>query len=128
MKKDIRGIINFIVLISQFIIYDIYLVELFWGDINKVIVKAIYYFSTASILLYFTFDEMKGYNTLLQYNIKIVYNLCLVSTFYLFVFILDFSIKNQKTFLFLHNSLIIAISAIILLSGLKYGIFKRNKT
>src|ERR1700676_3893391 len=85
---DKRAYNNLTAIIINYICYDIYIYELLLGTWNKAIVKALFYTITSFVLLYFTIEDYKGWNTIPQLHSSTVYKLSIVLTFLFFSFIL----------------------------------------
>ena len=122
---DKRSITSFIIFIVNYLVYNLYLYEMFWGTWNIVYTKGLFYLATAIVMLYFIIDEMRNYYFLMQYHIKIAYFLSLILTFILFYLILAYKLKEYPvTTLLVYNSIIIFILISILCNGIKYKLFK----
>lgn len=124
---DVRSITSLCMLMLNYGIYTLYLYEQFWGDWEPIHAKAIFYFGTAFVLLYFIFDELRGYNFLMQYHIKICYLISLVITFVLFYLILDCKLPSTRGVLVIvYAIMLILITAAILYHGIKNRLFKHT--
>ena len=122
---DKRSIWSLSMMILNYIIYNFYLYEMFYGMWNIICIKGIFYLTTALIMLYFVFDEMRNYTYLIQYQIKIAYFLSLILTFILFFLILSYKLKDYPvSVLLVYNSLVIFVTFSILCNGIKYKLFK----
>lgn len=118
---DRAAIYNLIALILNYIGYNFYLYELFWGGWDKVTTKSFFYLITGAVLLWFTIGEWKGWNTVQQLHTSVVYKLTLVITFWSFFLILRG--VNGLFYLITYDISILIISVIILFSGLRYDYF-----
>lgn len=122
---DSRSIVGLCVLTVNYAMYNFYLYELFWGDWEPIGAKSVFYLGTALVLLYYIFDELRGYKTLFQYHIKITYLLSLVVTFVLFYLTLSCKIASTRGIaLMIYNTIIIGGSLAILYHGIKHKLFK----
>lgn len=118
---DNQAIYNMLMLIGNYIAYNFYLYELFWGDWEKIKTKAFFYLITGSVLLWFTIGDWRGWNTIQQLHTSLVYKITLILTFWSFVVILRG--VNGLIYLITYDISILLISVIILFSGLRYGYF-----
>lgn len=119
-----RTIGAFIALLLHTSMFDIYLYELLWGNMNISIVKGIYYFITAIFLLYITINDIAGYTSEAHLEISHVSKFSIIINFMFFALTLFNILQKPILYLFLFNGGIFAVSMIILLSGVKHGIFK----
>lgn len=76
--------------------------------------------------MYFLFDDMRGFDTIIQTHINRVYRLLLSTMFLLFALTLLQQIKNHSiAILITFNAIIIVISGMILFSGSHHGYFNK---
>lgn len=120
-----RAITNLTVLAINYIIYNFYLYELFYGSWDKAEVKGLFYLVTGSVLFYFIIDMMRGWASILHYHTTLVYLFSLVITFWLFASLLTNSLHNGIFCLLLYNGLMTTLTITILINGKIYGQFKQ---
>lgn len=121
--KDERAIGNMVVLIVNYIAYNFYLYELFWGNWEAIKCRAFFYFINGCALSWFTIGDWKGWTTVQQLHTSIMYKLSLIITFFSFLLILRG--KYGLVYLISYDVSLLVISFIILFSGLRYGYFKK---
>jgi hypothetical protein len=121
---DKKAIINLCVIGISYACYNLYLYELFWGEWNKALAKAFFYSITAVTLLWFTYWDYKGHETIPQLHSSTVYKLSLVVTFILFNLTLTGKLNNPVYYLIGYNSAIFFITFIILVNGTRFEYFK----
>jgi hypothetical protein len=125
--KDKRSIINLCLLIINSLIFILYQYELFWGKWAPFYTKGLFYLWTVIILLYFVFDEIKGYDNDMHKKIKLSYLIWLAITFIFFFLALTYKIKNDVgIWLIAYNLIVISIFSSILINGIRHKIFNNS--
>lgn len=108
----------------NYVIYNFYIIILFWNLWNFVLARGVFYLTTAVILGYFALEDYAGYNTIPQKHTSLIYKLSLVVTFLFFTFILNGKITYPLVYLLIYNTTMILVSLAILLNGSRFGYFK----
>ncbi len=122
--RDRRAFNNLIAIIINYSVYNFYVIVLFFKIWNFALARAVFYLTTALIMLYFAFEDYAGYTTIPQKHTSLIYKLSLVITFLFFTFILNGNINYPKLYLLIYNTTIILVSLAILIHGTTFGYFK----
>lgn len=123
---DKRAIFGFTVLIISVGVYNLYLYELLWGTWEKREAKALFYLITAFVLLYLLIEDLTKKGSITNFQITVICKCSLIINFLLFSLILYGSIANPVVYLYILNGSIFVISIMVLISGLRHGIFKNE--
>lgn len=115
---------NIVLIITQTGIYNLYLYELFWGNLNEIINRGMYYAVTALTLLFLTFEDILGHKC--QFNI--ICKFSLIVNFILFAVTLFGLLKSPVLCLLLLNGSVFAISIMVLSIFKKHGYFTKDDT
>lgn len=121
---DKRAIFSLMMVIANMAAYNLYFYELFWGSWEKIAAKALYYITTAIILIYLLINDIAKNNTDLNFQICLTGKSAIIVNFLLFYFILSGTATHPIVYVFLLNGSVFAISIIILFAGIKHETFK----
>lgn len=124
---DIKAIINLMVLIIYMGCYNFYFYELLWGHWNLQVAKGFYYFVTAAMLSYLLYNDIKGKQRDIHKQLSHISKASIIVNFILFGLIYFAIIQNvryQIMYVFILNGSILALSIMVLFSGIRHNIFE----
>ena len=121
---DIKAIFNLIALVIQSGVYNFYVWELSHPVFNIALVRALYYGVTAAFLFYLTVDDMIGRVSDRHFEISVICKISLIINFMFFALTLCSILKNPVLYLLLFNGCIIAVSSMVLISGIRHDFFR----
>ncbi len=116
--------LTIIVLIIYTALNNFYLYQLVWGGWNNASVKGFFYLFTSVFILFLIVAEMVEYKSNSEYQVNIIGKLSLLANFIIFALTQLNIMPKPIEYFYLLNGSILAISIIIIISGLRHGTFK----
>lgn len=123
---DKRLILCILALVCYSFCMNTYFFQLFWGSWSKIHAKCLYYTCTSVIVLFFILDDLRGYSCTLHFKMNIITKLLVLTNFILFTIILNDLLPFALLSLLACNGSIVAITIMVLSSGIRHGAFKKS--
>lgn len=105
-------------------LFNIYLIQLFYGAWNILYTKAFYYSFTVLLLIYLYFDDLRERGEFFQIEFKKICKLSMIINFILIATTLTSILRNPAMYLFIFNTAVLITTDMILISALKHDLFK----
>lgn len=121
---DKATICNLIILSISIALFDVYLVQLFWGNWTEIRSRALYYCDTSLVLIYLTISDYLGFCSEIHFEVNIISKITIIINFIFFALALYNFLPSPVYTLILFNGSILVVSLTILILGLKHEIFK----